>query len=180
MAQLCGAAYVAKTGKDKGLAMTTYYQLHESPVGELLLISDGTALTALHMTAGKYVPSVNADWARDETRTVLTQTRRELDEYFNGKRRVFSMPLALSGTEFQKQAWIALTTIPFGEKRTYGQQAAIIGRPRAVRAIGAANGKNPIGIIVPCHHVVGANGTLTGYAGGLHNKEFLLKLEGIF
>lgn len=159
--------------------MTTYYQLHDSPVGELLLISNGDALTELHITAGKYVPSVNAEWVRDEKHPILMQTRRELDEYFNGKRRVFSMPLAPSGTEFQKQAWIALTKIPFGEKRTYGQQAAIIGRPRAVRATGAANGKNPIGIIVPCHRVIGANGTLTGYAGGLHNKEYLLKLEGI-
>ena len=159
--------------------MTTYYQLHDSPVGELLLISNGEALTALHMTAGKYVPSVSADWARDDKRAVLTQTRRELDEYFTGKRRTFSMPLAPTGTDFQQQAWIALTKIPFGEKRTYGQQAALIGRPKAVRAIGAANGKNPIGIIVPCHRVIGANGTLTGYAGGLHNKEFLLKLEGI-
>ena len=159
--------------------MTTYYQLHESPVGELLLISNGEALTALHMTAGRYVPSVNVDWQHAE-QPVLTQTRRELDEYFTGKRRTFSMPLAPTGTDFQKQAWIALTKIPFGEKRTYGQQAAIIGRPKAVRAIGAANGKNPIGIIVPCHRVIGADGTLTGYAGGLHNKEFLLKLEGIF
>ena len=158
--------------------MTTYYQLHGSPVGELLLISNGDALTALHMTAGKYVPSVNTDWLRAE-QPVLTQTRRELDEYFDGKRRTFSMPLAPTGTDFQKQAWIALTKIPFGEKRTYGQQAATIGRPKAVRAIGAANGKNPIGIIVPCHRVIGANGALTGYAGGLHNKEFLLKLEGI-
>ena len=178
MAQLCGAAYVAETGKDKGLEMTTYYQLHESPVGELLLISNGDALTALHVTAGKYVPAVSADWLRAE-QPVLAQTRRELDEYFNGKRRAFTLPLAPSGTEFQKQAWIALTKIPFGEKRTYGQQAAIIGRPKAVRAIGAANGKNPIAIIVPCHRVIGADGTLTGYAGGLHNKEFLLKLEGI-
>ncbi len=159
--------------------MTTYYQLHDSPVGELLLISDGAALTALHMTAGKYVPSLEVDWLRDDERAVLTQTRRELDEYFSGKRRVFSIPLAPSGTEFQKQAWTALTKIPFGEKRTYGQQAAIIGRPKAVRAIGAANGKNPISIIVPCHRVIGADGTLTGYAGGLHNKEYLLKLEGI-
>lgn len=159
--------------------MTTYYQLHDSPVGELLLISNGEALTALHMTAGKYVPSVNVDWVLGETRPVLRQTRHELDEYFSGKRRVFSLPLAPSGTEFQKLAWIALTKIPFGEKRTYGQQAAIIGRPKAVRAIGAANGKNPIGIVVPCHRVIGADGTLTGYAGGLHNKEFLLKLEGI-
>ena len=159
--------------------MTSYYQLQDSPIGELLLISNGDALTELHLTAGKYVPSIQPDWVQDGKRSVFEQTRRELDEYFNCKRRVFTMPIAPNGTEFQKQAWIALTKIPFGEKQTYGQQAAMIGRPKAVRAIGAANGKNPISIIVPCHRVIGSNGALTGYAGGLHNKEFLLKLEGI-
>ncbi len=159
--------------------MTTYFQLQDSPIGELLLISNGDALTELHLTAGKYVPSIQPDWVQDSKRSVFEQTRRELDEYFNCKRRVFTMPIAPNGTEFQKQAWIALTKIPFGEKQTYGQQAAMIGRPKAVRAIGAANGKNPISIIVPCHRVIGSNGALTGYAGGLHNKEFLLKLEGI-
>ena len=160
--------------------MTTYYQLHDSPTGELLLLSNGEALTALHMTAGKYVPATNSDWVRDEKLPVLTQTKRELDAYFLGKLRAFTVPLAPQGTDFQKRAWIALTKIPYGETRTYGQQAQIAGQPSAVRAIGAANGKNPIGIIVPCHRVIGANGSLTGYAGGLHNKLFLLKLEGIF
>ncbi len=159
--------------------MTTYYQLHDSPTGELLLLSNGCALTALHMTAGKYVPAMNDDWVRDERLSVLIQTKRELDAYFLGKLRTFTMPLAPLGTDFQKRAWIALTKIPYGETRSYGQQAQIVGQPSAVRAIGAANGKNPIGIIVPCHRVIGANGSLTGYAGGLHNKEFLLKLEGI-
>ena len=159
--------------------MTTYYQLHDSPTGELLLLSNGVALTALHMTAGKYVPATSSDWVRDERLPVLTQTKRELDAYFLGKLRTFTMPLAPQGTDFQKRAWIALTKIPYGETRSYGQQAHSIGSPAAVRAIGVANGKNPIGIIVPCHRVIGANGSLTGYAGGLHNKEFLLKLEGI-
>ena len=159
--------------------MITYYQLHDSPTGELLLLSNGEALTALHMTAGKYVPAMNADWERDERLPVLMQTKRELDAYFLGKLRAFTVPLAPQGTEFQKRAWMALTKIPYGETRSYGQQAHLIGQPSAVRAIGAANGKNPIGIIVPCHRVIGANGSLTGYAGGLHNKEFLLKLEGI-
>ena len=159
--------------------MTTYYQLHDSPTGELLLLSNGVALTALHMTAGKYVPATSSDWVRDERLPVLTQTKRELDAYFLGKLRTFTMPLAPPGTDFQKRAWIALTKIPYGETRSYGQQAHSIGSPAAVRAIGAANGKNPIGIIVPCHRVIGANGSLTGYAGGLRNKEFLLKLEGI-
>ena len=158
--------------------MTTYYQLHDSPTGELLLLSNGEALTALHMTAGKYVPAMRADWVR-EARPVFTQTKRELDAYFQGKLRAFTIPLAPHGTDFQKRAWIALSQIPYGQTRTYGQQAQSIGSPAAVRAIGAANGKNPIGIIVPCHRVIGANGALTGYAGGLHNKEYLLKLEGI-
>ena len=158
--------------------MTIYYQLHDSPTGELLLLSNGDALTALHMIAGKYVPAMHDDWVHDE-RPVLTQTKRELDAYFLGKLRAFTVTLAPQGTDFQKRAWIALTKIPYGETRTYGQQAQSIGNPAAVRAIGAANGKNPIGIIVPCHRVIGANGSLTGYAGGLHNKQLLLKLEGI-
>ena len=159
--------------------MTTYYQLHDSPTGELLLLSNGEALTALHMTTGKYVPAMSANWVRDERLPVLTQTKHELDAYFLGKLRAFTVPLAPRGTAFQKRAWVALTKIPYGETRSYGQQAHIVGQPSAVRAVGAANGKNPIGIIVPCHRVIGANGSLTGYAGGLHNKEFLLKLEGI-
>lgn len=159
--------------------MTTYYQLHDSPTGELLLLSNGEALTALHMTAGKYVPAMHADWVRDERRPVLTQTMRELDAYFLGKLRAFTVPLAPEGTDFQRQAWRALTQIAYGKTCTYGQQALQMGKPKAVRAVGAANGKNPIGIIIPCHRVIGASGALTGYAGGLHNKEFLLKLEGV-
>ena len=159
--------------------MTTYYELHATVVGELLLMSEGEALTDLHMTAGKYVPAAAKDWQRNAALPVFEQTKRELDAYFAGKLREFTVPLAPRGTDFQKRAWIALTKIPFGETRTYGQQAQAMGQPTAVRAVGAANGKNPIGIIVPCHRVIGANGTLTGYAGGLHNKAFLLKLEGI-
>lgn len=159
--------------------MTTYYALHQAPVGGILLVSDGIALSHLQMTAGKYVPDVGTDWVRDDALPVFDLARRELDGYFAGQLRTFSVPLAPRGTDFQKRVWTALTKIPFGETRSYGQQAAMIGQPAAVRAVGAANGKNPIAIIVPCHRVIGANGTLTGYAGGLHNKELLLKLEGI-
>lgn len=159
--------------------MTTYYTLHDSPTGELLLMSDGKALTDLHMTAGKYVPATGKDWLRDDALPVFALARRELDAYFAGDLRRFTVPLAPRGTDFQRRVWKALTEIPFGQTRSYGQQAAMIGQPTAVRAVGSANGKNPIGIIVPCHRVIGANGTLTGYAGGLHNKELLLKLEGI-
>lgn len=159
--------------------MTTYYQLLPTVVGELLLVANGDALTALHMTAGKYVPHTGADWVCDDALPVFALARRELAAYFGGELRRFSIPLAPHGTPFQQQAWDALTRIGYGETCTYGQQAARMGNPKAVRAVGAANGKNPIGIVIPCHRVIGANGTLTGYAGGLHNKEFLLKLEGI-
>ncbi|TRZ94786.1 MAG: methylated-DNA--[protein]-cysteine S-methyltransferase [Rhodocyclaceae bacterium] len=159
--------------------MTTYYLLHDSPVGELLLVCNGKAITDLHIMAGKYVPAVDSDWIHDERQAVLRQAQRELDEYFAGRLRTFAVPLAPQGTDFQKRAWAALSKIPFGETWTYAQQAYAIGRPTAVRAVGAANGKNPIGIMVPCHRVIGANGTLTGYAGGLGNKAFLLKLEGV-
>lgn len=108
---------------------------------------------------------------------VLVETARQLAEYFAGERRVFELPLAPEGTAFQQLVWQALVKIPFGETRTYGQQAAAIRRPAASRAVGAANGKNPIGIIVPCHRVIGTNGTLTGYAGGLAMKRWLLEHE---
>ncbi len=108
---------------------------------------------------------------------MLVETARQLAEYFAGDRRTFDLPLAPEGTGFQQLVWRALTTIPFGETRTYGQQAQLIKRPSASRAVGAANGKNPIGIIVPCHRVIGSNGTLTGYAGGLAMKQWLLEHE---
>lgn len=159
--------------------MTKYYQLHPSPVGELLLVSNGQAITDLHIHAGKYVPAIQAEWIPDAGCAVLTQLRHELDAYFAGRLRSFGVALAPLGTEFQKQAWAALTRIPFGTTRTYGQQARAMDRPSATRAVGAANGRNPIGIVVPCHRVIGGDGSLTGYAGGLAAKKFLLKLEGV-
>ncbi len=176
MAQLRGVTHMEKTGETH---VNTFYDLHHTPTGELLMMSDGESLTDLHMTMGKYVPAMGANWVRDKQLTVFAQTKRELDAYFAGKLRAFTVPLAPRGTEFQRQAWRALTQIGYGNTWTYGEQAARMGRPKAVRAVGAANGKNPIGIIIPCHRVIGASGALTGYAGGLHNKEFLLKLEGI-
>ena len=111
---------------------------------------------------------------------MLTRAARQLAEYFAGTRRTFDLPLAFTarGTPFQQKVWRALLTIPFGETRSYGEIAAQIGSPRAVRAVGAANGRNPISIVAPCHRVVGANGKLTGFAGGLENKAYLLALEG--
>jgi len=157
--------------------MSTWYELHDSPVGQLLLACNGAAITQLHVAAGKYVPRIGPDWVRDGGQPLLLRLRRELDDYFAGSLRTFSVAVDPQGTDFQRRAWAALMAIPFGATRTYGQQAHAIGRPTAMRAIGAANGRNPIAIVVPCHRVVGADGSLTGYAGGLVVKEFLLRLE---
>jgi methylated-DNA-[protein]-cysteine S-methyltransferase len=162
----------------------TIYSTHfDSPVGTLLALAKAVdqceAIVALHMVGGKHVPAQNEAWIDSPTLPVFLQLRQELAEYFAGKRRSFSVALAPEGTDFQRSVWTALTKVPYGQTRTYGEQAAAIGNPKAVRAVGAANGRNPIGIVIPCHRVIGSNGTLTGYAGGLHNKEFLLKLEGI-
>jgi methylated-DNA-[protein]-cysteine S-methyltransferase len=109
---------------------------------------------------------------------LLVEAATQLEAYFRGERRQFSLPVDMHGTEFQKAVWQALMTIPYGETWSYAQLASVIGRPKAVRAVGSANGKNPISIIVPCHRVIGANGTLTGYAGGVERKAELLRLEG--
>jgi methylated-DNA-[protein]-cysteine S-methyltransferase len=147
--------------------------IHDTPVGALTLHSDGAALTGLEFDQPKHPlpPS-----PRGEDR-VLAQARRELDQYFAGKRRAFDIALAPRGTAFQQRVWMALRAIPLGETRTYGQQAARIGSPKAFRAVGLANGKNPISIIVPCHRVIGADGSLTGFGGGIARKQLLLELE---
>ncbi len=155
------------------------YARFESPIGTLLTIAADDALTHLHMESGKYAPSVPSTWQNAPDAPVHLQTQRELNEYFSGKRTSFSVKLAPRGTPFQQAAWAALCEIPFGETRSYGAQALAIGNPKAVRAIGAANGRNPIAIIIPCHRVIGASGTLTGYAGGIEKKHFLLRHEGI-
>jgi methylated-DNA-[protein]-cysteine S-methyltransferase len=159
--------------------MKKHFTHFDTPVGTMLAIATDDAITDLHIVSGKYVPKIDEQWIDSPKLAVFLQLRQELGEYFAGKRKSFDVKLAPEGTEFQRAAWKALTKIPFGQTRTYGEQAAAIGKPKAVRAIGAANGRNPIAIVVPCHRVIGANGTLTGYAGGLDKKEFLLKLEGI-
>ena len=116
------------------------------------------------------------EYILEETELIL-ECKKQLEEYFAGKRKTFDLPLVPKGTEFQQKVWKALQEIPYGETRTYGEIAAAIGNPKAARAVGMANNKNPIGIIIPCHRVVGANGKLVGYAGGMEKKEFLLELE---
>lgn len=146
-----------------------------SPIGELLLIGDGDTLCGLYMNLDRGWRPRTALGTRDDA--ALPEARRQLAEYFDGTRRAFDLPLHLDGTEFQRKVWNALFDIPFGETASYGAQARRIGSPDAVRAVGAANGQNPISIIVPCHRVIGANGALTGYGGGLPAKRWLLAHE---
>jgi methylated-DNA-[protein]-cysteine S-methyltransferase len=152
-----------------------FYRRVPSPLGPLLLLSDGAALTGLFMESHKYGPSIEAGWVDDEG--PLRSVQRQLEEYFAGVRTTFDVPLGARGTAFQREVWQALATIPYGETTTYADLARRIGRPSAVRAVGAANGRNPISIIVPCHRVVGTDGSLVGYGGGMDRKRQLLELE---
>ncbi|WP_293387232.1 methylated-DNA--[protein]-cysteine S-methyltransferase [Nevskia sp.] len=156
--------------------LTTIYCLTPSPIGELLLIGNGRALQALYMEPHDRWLGQRPDWRRDEApfKAVIAQ----LHEYFERKRTVFDLPLAPVGTAFQQRVWTALLEIPFGVTTRYGELATRLGDAKASRAVGLANGRNPISIIVPCHRVIGANGNLTGYGGGLERKEWLLSHEG--
>jgi len=149
-----------------------------SPVGALTLVASSAGLAAI-LWENDDPQRVRLDIvAADARNPILVETERQLAEYFAGGRTAFDLPLDFAGTEFQARVWRALLTIPFGETRTYLQIARQIGRPKAVRAVGAANGKNPISIVAPCHRVIGSNGALTGFAGGLAAKAWLLRLEG--
>jgi methylated-DNA-[protein]-cysteine S-methyltransferase len=156
---------------------TYCYKTMRSPVGELKLVASENGLAAIlwENDDPRRVP-LNIV-AEDDLHPMLTETERQLTEYFCGKRDAFELSLDFAGTEFQRKVWAALLTIPFGETRSYGQIAAQVGSPKSVRAVGAANGRNPISIVAPCHRVIGANGKLTGFAGGLETKARLLGLE---
>lgn len=149
------------------------YCVISSPIGPLRLVSNGEALVRVEF-AGKHGTD-----GREGRDSVVDQAARELREYFDGERHEFDIKLEAAGTDFQRQVWAALRGIPFGETRSYRDIAEGIGRPGAVRAVGAANGANPLPIVVPCHRVIGANGTLTGFGGGLDTKRQLLALEGL-
>ncbi len=149
----------------------------KSPVGELTLVAGEKGLAAILWENDDPKRVRLGALAEDKKHPVLLETERQLKDYFAGTLESFSMKLDFTGTEFQKKVWQALLTIPFGETRSYGEIAAQIGNPKAVRAVGAANGRNPISIIAPCHRVIGSNGKLTGFAGGLEVKAYLLDLE---
>jgi methylated-DNA-[protein]-cysteine S-methyltransferase len=152
----------------------TYYDMMTSPIGELMLVTDGKALTGLYMNNQKHAAR-RAKAVRDEK--MLKRPRALLQAYFAGELRDFELPLAAEGTPFQQRVWRALCDIPYGETISYGELARRIGQPKASRAVGLANGQNPIAIVVPCHRVIGANGSLTGYGGGLERKRWLLAHE---
>ena len=152
-----------------------YYSEMESPLGSLLLVGDGTALSGLYMDDQKYRPTLPHICARDDAR--FRSVREQLRAYFAGELKRFEVPLAGRGTAFQQTVWKTLCEIPYGETATYGGLAGRIGNERASRAVGLANGRNPISIIVPCHRVLGADGSLTGYAGGVARKRWLLEHE---
>jgi methylated-DNA-[protein]-cysteine S-methyltransferase len=151
------------------------YTSLDSPLGELLLVGDGRALHGLHMQEGRTAITVDPGWEAAEE--PFAEARTQLAEYFAGRRTVFDLPLAMAGSPFQRRAWRALQDIPYGETISYGDQARRIGRPADPRAVGQANGRNPIAVIVPCHRVIGADGSLTGYGGGVERKRLLLELE---
>ena len=160
---------------EPALGATLRYTRIASPVGELLLVSDGSALCGLYLGGAAHVPELPIDAIEDAA--PFSEARRQLEEYFAGTRLAFELAVAPVGTAFQRSVWRALATIAYGTTASYAAIAATIGQPKASRAVGAANGRNPISIVVPCHRVIGANGSLTGYAGGVARKEYLLQLE---
>ncbi len=154
-----------------------YYDLYESPQGQMLLVANDAGLSGVYFDGQKYRPQVESDWRRDARHAPLRQAKRELAEYFGGGRKRFETALAPEGTPFQQAVWKAISAVGFGRTITYSELALHAGFPGSARAAGAATGRNPISIIVPCHRIVGSNGGLTGYAGGLDRKRALLALE---
>jgi len=150
----------------------------ETPLGPLLAAADREALLSLGFGVGRRAPQPAADWTMRPSSPVLRATAAQIREYFSGRRRAFDLPLRPQGTPFQRDAWEALRRIPYGETRSYGEQAVAVGRAGAARAVGAANARNPIVIVIPCHRVIGGDGSLTGFAAGLSRKQELLRLEG--
>jgi methylated-DNA-[protein]-cysteine S-methyltransferase len=154
-----------------------YFTVYESPIQSLRLVSDGRSLIGLYMLSEKHDLMPQNDWVEDESVAPFPATTEQLTAYFAGTLTEFDLPLQLQGTIFQQRVWAALKTIPYGTTISYGKLAQQIGQPNASRAVGLANGQNPISIVVPCHRVIGANGKLTGYGGGIERKQWLLNHE---
>lgn len=154
-----------------------YYASYRSPLGNMLVVATDTAVTGLYFTGQKYFPRVDAAWREDAAVAPIRRTIDQLGEYFAGRRTCFDVPLAPHGSSFQHTIWNAIASVAYGQTISYGELARRAGHTGEARAAGAATGQNPIGIIVPCHRIIGANGKLTGYAGGLDKKSALLALE---
>jgi methylated-DNA-[protein]-cysteine S-methyltransferase len=151
------------------------YTFEDSPIGSLLLVGDGQALHGLYMQDGRKPKRIESGWERSTS--CFADVKAQLREYFAGERLAFDVALTMAGTPFERRVWSALMEIPYGETCSYGELARKLDQPSAARAVGLANGRNPIAVIVPCHRVIGADGTLTGYGGGLERKRILLELE---
>jgi methylated-DNA-[protein]-cysteine S-methyltransferase len=158
--------------------MSLAYKTMESPVGKLKLVASDEGLVAVLWQNDRPSRVRVSELVEDDRHPILLKAEHQLGEYFAGKRKEFEVPLDMRGTAFQKNVWEALLAIPFGETRSCGQLAKQLGNPNATRAVGAANGRNPLSIIVPCHRVIGSTGELTGFGGGLETKAHLLNLEG--
>ena len=156
--------------------MIRYAKL-KTPIGALIATARDGALTGLYFDRGRHVPAIGDDWIEDARARPFDECARQIGEYFDGERKSFELPLAPEGSEFQRKVWIEIARIPFEETITYAELAKRAGAPGSARAAGAATGRNPISIIVPCHRVVGADGSLTGYAGGVPRKAKLLEIE---
>lgn len=166
-----------KQKEETGVNVMKYYAIIQSPIDDLMLVADDTALTGLYFVGHKHIPSESKHWTLNPQHPVLRQAAKQLQEYFASKRTDFSIPLRLSGTDFQKRVWNQIALIPHGETINYSELAKRAGAPEAIRAVGTATGRNPVSIIVPCHRVMGKNGNLCGFAGGLPRKQHLLALE---
>lgn len=160
---------------DAARLLPTLHTWMASPLGPILLVSNGDALTGLYLEGSRHAPKVDLSWRQDDR--WFDPVREQLEAYFAGDQRTFSLPLAPAGTEFQRRVWTVLRAIPYGDTMSYGGLAALVGNSRASRAVGLANGRNPISIIIPCHRVIGHNGALTGYGSGIEKKAWLLRHE---
>jgi methylated-DNA-[protein]-cysteine S-methyltransferase len=155
------------------------YTRFESPLGRVMAVADDEGITHVDFIDAKYARRIEPDWIEDPLAPALSDCVRQLGEYYEGKRKTFELPLAPRGTAFQRRVWDEIARVPYGETITYGELARRAGAPGHARAAGAATGRNPVGVVIPCHRIVGADGSLTGYAGGLERKRELLEIEGV-
>jgi methylated-DNA-[protein]-cysteine S-methyltransferase len=159
---------------------TVFYSVIQSPIGELMLVGGGECLAGVYFCGCKHTPAARDCWTFDAENAVFKEAEIQLNEYFAGRRNRFSLPLRLNGTDFQKKIWSEIARIPYGETLSYSALAERAGAPRAIRAAGTSTGRNPLSIVIPCHRVMGKNGSMCGFAGGLQRKQRLLELERSF